>query len=397
MKETTPAIEPARANVSVAEHGGPHGEADARIPVRIDCSTSVNAYGPARSVVEAVRMCCEPSLLERYPDPQSWESRSAIAAASGTTPRQVLVGAGAAELIHFICAAYVRPGDVVLVPDLAFGEYARSALAFGARVISPGALRHSSTYTGESALAALPETSAAAFCSAVERERPRLAFLCSPENPTGRAWTPSQLRSVADTCRATGSLLVLDQAYDAFTPQPIGTPAFPLADQVIHLRSLTKDHALAGLRVAYALAAASVVQAVDEVRVPWAVSTAAQAALIATLAESARAHVVTTTAALRESAQLLAVACTSAGFQVTPTDTHYFVAAVPACCSSASELRQLLLEADGIKVRDCASFGLPRHIRMAARTPRETASIIDAIESATRSAPTPRQDHDDNQ
>lgn len=50
-------------------HGGPHGESDARWPVRIDCSTSVNAYGPAESVVDALRTCLTPQRIACYPDP----------------------------------------------------------------------------------------------------------------------------------------------------------------------------------------------------------------------------------------------------------------------------------------------------------------------------------------
>ncbi|MEP6622742.1 MAG: histidinol-phosphate transaminase [bacterium] len=364
----------APASASVGAHGGPHGESDARLAVRIDCSTSVNAYGPAHGVVEAIERCITPALIERFPDPQCWAARHAVASACDVLPEQVVVGAGAAELIQAISIALVATGDTVLVPTLAFSEYARAARICGGRVVVPDG-------SAEGAMEMSPDETAHAYCQAVERERPVVAFLCSPENPLGRAWTLAQLRRVSEVCRATGTLLVLDQAYDAFTASPIGTPALSCDDHVIHLRSLTKDHALAGVRVAYAIANPRIAQVVEDVRVPWAVSTAAQAAIIATFHHDACEHVHRTTAFLRQTAHTLSAACTGAGLAVHATDTHYFVAAVPGRFDGAADYRRALLVRDGIKVRDCGTFGLPRHVRIAARTETESDIVLRAIQT----------------
>jgi hypothetical protein len=141
--------------------------------------------------------------------------------------------------------AFVRAGDRVLVPPAAFGEYARAAMLAGALA---GA-------AGDDAAEGRPDVPidrlAAAFARAVRARAPRVAVVCTPESPAGRAWPLDAVREVAEACRRAGTLLVLDQSFDAFAPTPLGTPALPEHPATLHLRSLTKDHALAGVRVGY--------------------------------------------------------------------------------------------------------------------------------------------------
>lgn len=377
---TSPLVTP-RAEVTttpLAAHGGPAGAADERRPVRHDFSTSVSAYGPAPGVLAAVRTAVDAAALERYPDPECLAPRRAAAAAYGIAPEAVCVGAGAAELLHAACVAFVRVGDAVVVPGLAFGEYERSARLGGARVVraavaAPGA----------------PASEAAeAFCRAVLQARPRLAFACTPENPVGRAWSADDVRAAADACARTGTLLVLDQAYDAFAERPLGTPVLAGHPAVLHLRSLTKDHALAGVRAAVAVGPPAVVQALEQARVPWAVSAPAQAAVVAAFTPEAMAHVAHATARLRAAARALAEAFAHTGLAPAGSDTHYFVARVPSALDAAG-LRARLLDAHGLKVRDCASFGLPNTIRVAARTPPENAALVRALALVTSSAAPP--------
>src|SRR5581483_11525183 len=92
------------------------------------------------------------------------------------------------------------------------------------------------------------------LADAVRRHRPRLVFLCVPNNPTGGAVAPEALQEYAAACAAVGTLLVLDQSYDAFADYPLGTPALGGHPSVVHLRSITKDHALAGVRAGFAIA-----------------------------------------------------------------------------------------------------------------------------------------------
>jgi histidinol-phosphate/aromatic aminotransferase/cobyric acid decarboxylase-like protein len=325
------------------------------ITARIDFSTCVNAYGPAPVVVDAIRA----ADVATYPDPRSVRARGAAARAWGRPVDEIAFGAGSVELIAAVVAAHVRVGDTVLVPRPAFGEYGRAALSAGARIVRPARVQISAT-------------GAVAMARAVYAHRPRLAFLATPTSPTGIALTLDEARAVADACRAVGTLLVLDQAYDACTAAPLGTPALGGHPAVLHLRSMTKDHALAGLRVGFAIGPAPVVAALESVRVPWAASSVAQAAAVAALSDSAQAHVTRTLALLRAEARVMEGKRTS-----VHSSTHYFILPV----GDAACVRATLRARTGIAVRDCRSFGLSAYIRVAARTPPENAALVAALRS----------------
>ncbi len=249
-------------------------------------------------------------------------------------------------MIDAVCRAFLSPRNVVSIERPAFGEYERSARLCGASVadgMDPKA---------------------------------RLVFVCSPSNPLGRVREKAELLAIADDCASRGSLLVLDQAYDAFDEAPLGTPAFPSHAAVLHLRSLTKEHALAGVRVAYAVGPAAVIRAMNAVRVPWSASSPTQAAAIATFTPEARSHASATIVALRAEAARLRATLTRLDYGVTESSTHFFLVRV----SNATRAQHLLLDRANVLVRDCASFGLPDHIRIAARTPRENDVLIDALQ-----------------
>ncbi len=340
----------------------PHGgEREDEVMLRADFSTGVNAYGPVPSVAEAVRSA-DPAA---YPDHASVTARRAVAKATGCDLAAIAIGAGTAELLHAVCLAMVRPGDVVLVPEPAFGEYRRAAALAGARVARPGRMSGGAT----------PPERTLDFCRAVYQLRPRLAFLCTPENPSGAHWEHSEVLEVAEACRRAGTLLILDQAYDAFDAHPLGTPALAGHPAVLHLRSLTKDHALAGVRVGLAIGPPFLIYAIERVRPPWAVSSAAQTAVVAAYGADAEPHVRETTGKLRANARALAAACEALGIVTLPSATHYFLARV----GDARRVAAVLLRDHAIKVRDATTFGLPDCVRVAARTPEQNAWLVSAL------------------
>jgi histidinol-phosphate/aromatic aminotransferase/cobyric acid decarboxylase-like protein len=295
----------------------------------------VNAYGPAPNVREAIIS----ASIDAYPDARCIAACEAAAARWRRPVGEVACGAGTAELIHALATALLRPGDRVVIPRPAFAEYGRAALLAGARVHRPA--------SGD-------------LVAAIRQHRPTLAFIAAPTSPAGAPVTRAMLQAIADACAEGDTVLVLDQAYDAFASEPLGTPALPGHPAVLHLRSLTKDHALAGVRVGFAIGPPSTIAALNRVRVPWMVSAPAQAAAIAALTDEAEAHVRRTIALLRQSAADLWSWCDDQGIERVPSDTHYGL---------------LRARATGVQVRDCTSFGLPSWIRVAVRTEPENAVL----------------------
>lgn len=343
-----------------AVHGGPRGSLDRRSPVRLDFSASLNAWGPAPEVLAAVRA----APVDGYPDPECLAPRLAAAERWARPLEEIAFGAGAAELLYALCFAYLRPGDAVVVPGPSFGEYARSAALCGAVV---------EEVRGRGDAFRLD---AARIADTIRRLRPRLAFLCSPNNPTGQAFSRDEARRVADACAETGALLVLDQSYDAFVERPLGTPALPGHPAVVAVRSITKDHALAGVRAAFAAGPAAVIGAMERARIPWAASSAAQAAAVAAVAEAGDAHLRATLPRLRAERERLERELRRLGISSVPTATHFLLMEV----GDAARLTGALRQRHGIAVRDCTSFRLPRHVRVAARTPAENDALLLALE-----------------
>jgi len=341
----------------LAEHGGRNAvQAGGRDPI-VDFSVCLNAFGPADVVRNAIRS----ASIDEYPEPNSHAVRELAAARWGVDEREIVFGAGTAELIHAICFAFVRVGDRVVVGAPGFGEYARAAGLCSAQV----------SFTPFSA----DERVIDAFAREITSVRPRLVFVASPMNPTGDTIPLQLLERVAEACASTDALLVLDQAYDAFVERPVGCPALASHDNVVHLRSLTKEHALPGVRAGFAIAPARIAAAIEAVRVPWAASAPAQAAAIATFSTPAQRHATDSARRLREERARIIGTFESCGFDVRATATHFFIVHV----ANGARMKAELLREHNLLVRDCASFGLPEWIRIAARTPSENDRLIEAL------------------
>lgn len=360
-------IRPRAEVVSTApgEHGGPETTAENPGQARLDFSSSMNAWGPAPAVLQAIRT----ARPDTFPDRNSLAPRRAASERWARPMGEIAFGAGSTELLHALSFAYLRPTDTVLVPAPTFGEYGRAASLCGARVLQGIA-------AGPAFALDLPAISAA-----VVHHSPRLAFLCVPNNPTGQTFEREELQGLADACHTSDTLLVLDQAYDAFSAQPLGTPALPGHPAVLHLRSLTNDHALAGVRAGFAVGPPSVIAAIRRVRPPWPTSTMAEAAAAAALTDAAEGHVSATASRLRFQRELMQGALGRMRIPTVATSTHFMLAAVGAARQVATRLR----EEHGIQVRDCTSFGLPDHIRIAARLPEDNEALTRALEATCSS------------
>jgi histidinol-phosphate aminotransferase len=320
----------------------------------LDFSVNSNPFGPSPAVAAALAQVA----LDRYPDREALALRSALARHLGISPAQIVAGNGTAELIHLIAFAFVRPGDRVLVIGPTFGEYSRAAGLMGARV---------------EAWMAQAGNTFAVDCDAVARTlydtRPRLLFVCRPNNPTGTLLPLEAIRTWAEASPET--LLVVDEAYLAFAEAAQSCLVLDLPN-VLSLRSMTKDYALAALRLGYAAGRPQVVESLARVRPAWNVNALAQAAGLAALDD--QAHVQRTLDLLRVACSALVSGLTRLGFAPVPSTVHFFLVNV----GDAGSLRRKLMQ-KGIQVRDCASFGLPAYIRIATRRPDDNLRLLGAM------------------
>ena len=316
----------------------------------VDFSVNINPYGVSPRALEALRSF-DPTC---YPDRHTLELREALARANDVAVEHVLAGNGAAELIWLIARTLIRPGDTILIAAPTFAEYERAARACAANVIHVGASPPHFQVDVEEVIAQ------------IETTQPRLVFLCNPNNPTGFHLADSAVQRIA--AAKANHLLILDESYRAFvTLSPFGKPP---TENTIVLRSMTKDFALAGLRLGYALAQPKWINAMRSYQPPWSVNGAAQA--VGLVALSDLDYVRHTLERTQHSAATLRESLIALNADVVKSSTHFCLVNV----SDGGARRRQLMH-NGCLVRDCASFGLLSYIRLSTRLPEQNQKLVD--------------------
>lgn len=330
----------------------------------LDFSVNVNPLGPAPDVRRALASL-DPA---RYPDGAATALREALASQFRVSYDQVLAGNGSAELIWLLALAYLRPGDTCAIFGPTFGEYERAARLMGASVYHYTATVETNFALGIAAAGAW-----------LARLQPRIAILCNPNNPTGTYLNRPQIAALVEAAPRT--LFAIDEAYGAFVRDGVCEGSLDALQallelvetgRVLLLRSMTKEYALAGLRLGYAIAPAPVIDALSRAQPPWSINAAAQAAGLAAWQD--KGHLRRARQVVQEAVDYLQFHLAALGYHVYPTAANFFLVEV----GNAPALRQTLLPL-GVVVRDCSSFGLPSLIRLAARPLPDCERLIQAM------------------
>ena len=329
----------------------------------LDFSANINPLGPPRSVRRAARQAL--CGIAQYPEPFSRRLRTALAHRHRVPEDAVLVGNGAAEVIHLL--ARLAAGRRVAVPVPGFAEYGRAARGVGAAVVPTPVTGIFATIP---ALPDLPADQGPAL------QGGDLRFLCNPHNPTGLLLPPEDVLKVVDGMSA---LVVVDEAFiDLTDAGERGSVIAHVPDRrnLVVVRSLTKFFAMPGLRIGYAVAPPELVARLDAARDPWSVSVLAQAAALAALADQAYANR-TRAWVRRERAFLARELAGLPGYTVEPPSANFILARGP----EPAWLTQSRLGPQGILVRDCRSFdGLTEHhVRLAVRSRADNRRLLAAL------------------
>jgi histidinol-phosphate aminotransferase len=231
-------------------------------------------WGPLPAVSAAIRAASDTANI--YSDHRALALRDDLASSLGVSAVQVAVGCGSVGLLQQLFLAYVDAGDRVVFPWPSFEAYPVYAATVGADAAVVPLRRQTFDLDAVAAVAAAGDVG-----------RTKLILLANPNNPTGtavpRADVERLLASVPETC-----LVVLDEAYREFVTRPdLPDTVELLADHpnLVILRTFSKAHALAALRIGYALADPAVVVALDKVLVPFTVNGVGQVAARAALTD----------------------------------------------------------------------------------------------------------------
>ncbi len=354
------------AELSPVAHGAlDHGEL-ARLGISpesvVDFSSSINPYGPALVVEQAARE----AAIERYPDKECRELRLALAEYLDVDELSVTLGNGSAELIDHLARIYLSTSDTALIVGPTFGEYERVSRLCGAQLL----------YWNREVLDSEVTFDLEELVCTVERERPRVIWLCNPNNPTGDCLRRGAIERLLEATASIEGLLILDEAYRdlMLEEEPEDLTDLLSGGNLVLLRSMTKSHALAGLRLGYVLAAPPIIRALAVARPPWNVSAPAQVAGTAALTAPALEHLENSRQRMSRTAAYLRKEFTDLGYEVPTGITNFLLAKV----GDAARLRRKLLR-QSLQVRDCASFGLPEYVRIAVRRPEECRRLVSEL------------------
>lgn len=235
----------------------------------IDFSLNINPFGPPKSAIAAATAAL--AGANHYPDLNYAALRAALAAHHGIDANTLFFGAGLDDVIKLLIHAWTSEGDAVLVHVPTFPRYALEARLRGCRVV---------------AVPSIPAetTDIARLDAALRREPIALAFVCTPNNPTGEQIPNAAIAQLASAHPDT--LFVVDEAL--INPLREGAMALPARHRnVIVLRTLSKFYGLAGLRIGYAVGDAHLIEVAGVGRPPFNVALPSLAAAVAAIADTA--------------------------------------------------------------------------------------------------------------
>lgn len=289
--------------------------------------------------------------VHRYPDEERFRAR--LATAIDVAPDHLVLTNGSDELCSLLGTAFVEPGDRVVSSVPAYGIDLKVSALAGATLV-PVPLR-----SGGHDLAALAAASAGA----------RLLWLPTPHNPTGAAAPVDGLSRLLDAVDR-GCFVILDEAYRGYL-DPARRPDIGvlLADHpnLVVQRTFSKDHALAGLRLGYGIAAPAIIDLLGRVRGPFSVNGLALAAADAALDDQPW-HDFSTAMVITERDRLSALLA-ELKINFVPSQANFITAEIPHAAIAEQLTRH------GLTVRPGETLGLPGWVRISIGTPQVMAQL----------------------
>jgi histidinol-phosphate aminotransferase len=318
----------------------------------IRLNANENPYGPLDKVSAALSGL----PLHLYPDPNQRKLRAALGEYTGQPVERIMAGAGGDEIIDLLMRLFIAPGQKVLDCEPTFGMYSFSARLAEAEIVS---VSRNSTW----------DIDIPAMLEAID-DSARIVFLASPNNPTGNLLTERDARALLKT----GVIVCVDETYYEFS----GSTLSPLLDEyenLVILRSFSKWAGIAGLRVGYAIASSELIGHLMDIKQPYNINIAGEAAVLAALEH--RGELLERAATLIEQRKRLeAVVDEFPGISYYPSEANFLLCRFER---RTAEEAYVGLAQRGIFVRRFPQTVLDSSLRISTGTPEQTDLLIDAL------------------
>ncbi len=332
----------------------------------IKLASNENPLGPSPAVVAAMQASLADVWL--YPDGNGHDLKQAIAQRHGVAMEQVTLGNGSNDLLVLLAEALLGPGTSAVIAQHAFAIYGIAVQATGARAhVVPAHPRGHAMALGHDL---------EAMRQAIDADT-RLVFIANPNNPTGTWNTAAQLAAFLDAVPPQ-VVVALDEAYFEYSRRvdcPDGMDLLGRHPNLVVLRTFSKAHALAGVRVGYAVSSPGVADLLNRVRQPFNVNIPALVGARAALADTEQPQ--RALQLVEEGLRQLGAALPPLGAKVYPTAGNFVLVEVP----DAMGVYHRLLRA-GVIVRPVAGYGLPDGLRITVGTARQNERLIRALSGA---------------
>ena len=333
----------------------------------IKLDSNENPFGPSPLAVDALRKAI--ATANFYPDDDCSQLRWKLGTRHGLPPEQVLVGAGSTELISLLCQTLLAPGLNAVTSERSFIIYSMAVRAVGGQLIE-AAMRDDS-FDLETILAAINANT-------------RMVFLANPNNPTGTvlevAAVERFLARIPDHV-----VVVIDEAYYEFAMHFAALPKITHSNSleyvrkgasVVVLRTFSKAHGLAGLRVGYVLGQAELLGYCARMRNTFSVSSVGQAAAMAALDDDS--HIQRAVENNAAQSRILAEGLSALGYRVVPTSSNFIFCDLG---EDGAAFAGRLLE-EGVAVRPMGPWGAPHCIRVTIGTGEQNQAFLKAARTS---------------
>lgn len=325
-------------------------------------SANETPLGPSPRAIEALRDMAPDIAL--YPEGSSKGLREAIGARYGLDPARIIAGAGSDNILELLALAYVGPGDEGVYSQHGFLEYKIVILAAGGTPV------------------VAPETNYTAHVDALlacVSEKTRIVFLANPNNPTG-TFIPAQEAARLARSLPSHVLLVLDAAYAEYVTRDDYEAGVALVDaheNVVMTRTFSKIYGLAALRVGWGYGPAHIIDALNRIRSPFNVSTAASVAAIAALED--RAHLDAAIAHNERWLPWLTREISALGLDVLPSVANFIAIRFPDAPGRTAADADRFLTSRGLVLRAIGAYDMGEFLRLTVGSQEANERVVEAL------------------
>jgi histidinol-phosphate aminotransferase len=351
------AVPPVRPDLALAEgYHSPQVDAEVRL------NTNESPFAPPDAWREELLAALEEVSFHRYPDRPATALRQAVADLHGVSAEEVFCANGSNEVLQSLLLAFGGPGRRALLFEPTYALHAHIARVTGTEVIVGG--------RDDDFL--IDRRDAEVLLAA---RRPDITFLCSPNNPTGRA---EPRATVAAVCTAAPGLVIVDEAYGQFSPSSALELRGPAQPGLVVTRTFSKTWAMAGARLGYLVADPAVVGACEGVVLPYHLSVQTQLAGLVALRHVPEMEA--RVARISEERGRVAAALNDLPVDSWPSDAN-FILFRPRDRAADEVWRSLL--SHSVLIRNCADWdGLRGCLRVTIGTAEENDRFLHALKES---------------